>query len=258
VSLDGDRIAHDAARRFADGTSSHQSAAQGVRRLIAAGLRPRVIAVVDPANVEYLPDSFEYVASLGTPDLTFAFNYSADWNEQACERLEAALRLLGERYLGALRQGRDVCLDPIDGKIASHVEREHRSVERCGFGLNEFAVAPSGRIYPCDRLVGEDRDDAVCLGDLERGLDDQRHRGLLAERKEIDPECQACELRPRCSHTCGCVNYETTRDLSRPPAVLCWIERRLIAESDRLGRILFEERAPLFLRRFYAAEVRPD
>jgi radical SAM protein with 4Fe4S-binding SPASM domain len=121
----------------------------------------------------------------------------------------------------------------------------------CGFGRDELAVAPSGRIYPCDRAVRDDPGGETCLGDLESGLDPARRDALCARKDELDPECLACELRPRCTRWCGCSQLDTTGRLGRVSAVFCWLERTFIAEADRIAALLFSERNEAFLRRFY-------
>lgn len=252
VSFDGAPAAHDLTRRFANGRSSHARIEANLRRLLAEGFAPRVISVIDPRTAPLLGESFEYLMDLGVPHIYFAPNYLGDWSEEACDRFEAALADLADRWAKRLRAGQDVRLDPLNGKVVTHVVPGSSAKVACPFGADEVAIAPTGRIFPCDRLVREDDPASpVCIGDLDRGLDLARRDALLAEKAVLDPECEACELRPRCMHWCGCANYETTGSPGKVSPLLCWFERCFIAEADRVGSQLFAEQTPAFLQRFY-------
>lgn len=257
VSLDGGVAAQDATRPFKNGSSSFAKISDNLRTLIAEGFNPRVVAVVDPANVEFLADSYESIRALGVRQLQFSPNYTGDWDEAACERFEKALQELGDRFIADFRDHKDMRLDPLNGKIVTHLARGYQKNDLCKFGQEELAISPRGRIYPCDRLVCEDADDSdVCIGDLDSGLDVARRDALVAGKNAPDDECERCELRPRCMHWCGCANYETTGRVDRTAPVVCWFERCFIAEGDRVANILYGERNATFLRRFYVPEAK--
>jgi uncharacterized protein len=255
VSLDGCREAHDATRRFADGSPSHHVVVENTRRLMAAGVRVRVVSVMDPANVAHLADSLDFLADLGVRHLHFAPNVLGHWDDDACSRMEQGLRALGDRYMERLRRGMDLRLDPLHGKMVTHLATEECRSVRCAFGQDELAVAPSGRLYPCDRMVRADSDDDACMGDVWSGVDAVRLERLLAPRRTLDAECAACDLRDRCTHWCGCANWETTRNPGRPSALQCWLERAFVAEADRVAATLYGEKNPLFMTRFYEAPL---
>jgi len=127
----------------------------------------------------------------------------------------------------------------------------------CRFGDGDVAVAPSGRLYPCERLVGEDTREELRIGDVEHGIDVGVRDRMLAQKSVVDPECAACELRGRCKHWCGCTNWETTGSLGRFSPLVCWLERSFIAEADRVASTLWAEKNPTFMRRFYRPAIGP-
>ncbi|MGI5864428.1 MAG: radical SAM protein [Myxococcales bacterium] len=255
VSFDGVAEAQDTTRRFPNGNSSHRKVEAHVRQLVEAGFALRVISVIDPRTVHLLGDSFEYLMDLKVPHIYFAPNYLGCWEDESCDRFEAALADLGDRYVARLRAGQDVRLDPINGKIVTHVVPGSSERVACPFGVDEIAVSPTGRIYPCDRLVRQDDPNSeVCIGDLDRGIDSARRDAMVKAKNTCDPECAACELRPRCMYWCGCANYETTGSPGKVSPLLCWFERCFIAEADRVAGLLFGEENPVFMRRFYRAK----
>jgi uncharacterized protein len=256
VSLDGCASAQDATRRFRNGRSSYQRIETNLKRLMAEGFDIRVVAVIDPANTDFLGESFDSLMEMGVRRIHFSPNYNGDWTEEACDRFEQALHELGERYIARFRACEDVRLDPLNGKVVTHLARGYKEKNLCQFGQKELAISPSGKIYPCDRLVCEDDNPAVCIGDLNRGgLDEVRRDTMVRAKNTPDPECAECELQPRCMHWCGCANYETTGDVAQVSPIVCWFERCFIAEADRVANIMYSEENPTFLRRFYVPEM---
>jgi uncharacterized protein len=255
VSLDGCAAAQDATRRFRNGRSSYARIERNLRRLLEEGFDPRVVAVVDPANARYMAESFDSLTELGVRRIHFSPNYNGGWDDPSCERFEAALRELGDRLMARFRGGQDVRLDPLNGKIVTHLNRGYQKNDLCKFGQAEIAVSPRGYIYPCDRLVAEDSNVAIRIGDAFSGIDVARRDAMVGAKNEPDPECAACELRPRCMHWCGCANYETTGDVAQVSPIVCWFERCFIAEADRVANTMYAERDPVFIRRFYAPEL---
>ncbi|HEY3448455.1 MAG TPA: radical SAM protein [Myxococcales bacterium] len=256
-SLDGGHRAQDANRLFINNRSSFHRASLNLKRLIADGIQPRIVAVLDPRNARWLVDSYETLLSLGARNVYFAPNLGANWTDAAQHTLEKSLSALADRWAASFREAKEgefiANLDPFNGKVLSQLVRGTKSPIRCAYGHREFAVAPSGRLYPCDRMVKEDDDDSVCLGDLKSGLDVERQRALLKRREAVEPECKECDLRERCQNRCGCANHELTGDPGRVSPVLCWYERTIIRETDRVANAMFAEKVPGFLRHFYRA-----
>ncbi len=258
VSIDGSREAHDATRRFPGGGSSYDAVVAGIERLLARPERRGVkaIAVVDPANVDLLPDTFDALRALGLRTMSINLNYEADWDEAHRERFRRALRLLGDRYVGAYRAGERFAVNLLDSKVLTHLKGGYACADRCDFGCEEVAVAPSGNLYPCDRLVGDDTRADVVIGDVRTGVDPERRDALIAAKNRVFSDCADCAFVGRCMHWCGCVNHAMTGSVGEVDGLLCWFEQRLIEEADRCAATLYEENNEEFLRRFYEPRMR--
>jgi uncharacterized protein len=254
VSVDGVAQAQDQARPFADGAGTFATVDANVRRLAERGLVHQLVTVMTPATVPWLGESFRYLVSLDVPEIYLAPDYSGVWSEAACTRFENAFHELTDAYAELFRAGIVRRVDPLYGKIVTHLVSGRQAPRRCGFGEAELAVAPGGRIYPCDRMVREDDRPDYVLGDLATGLDQGRLRAMQERRRTADPECVACELGQRCANWCGCAQFETTGGLGRVSPLFCWLERLFITEADRLAGTLFAERNPTFLRDLYQLE----
>jgi len=253
ISIDGVAAAHDACRRTAGGGGSHGATVAGIRLLQekAPHLRLRAFSTLHPTTVAHLADSFEYLLDLGLWDLAFNLDMHAPWPERDRDAYRAALHELGDRYIAAFRQGRRVALNLLDSKIVTHLTGRAFGTRRCNFGCEEVFVAASGRLYPCDRMVGQDdRDDRV-IGDVWSGVDVARRDELVTAKNRAGDACGDCEFAHRCVHWCGCVNDILTGWVGTVDGLWCWFEQRLIEEADRCASILVAEQNEAFQERFY-------
>jgi uncharacterized protein len=251
ASLDGCPQAHDACRVHPDGRGSHAEVVAGVRRVLDAGLPLRTISVIDPANVDLLAESFEHLLGLGVREMHFSLNYEGDWSPANRARFQAALGRLADAYVAAWRRGVTFKLDLLDGKIVTHVKGGFACTDRCDFGCHELAVSPTGRLYPCDRLIGQDDRPEVVIGDVWQGVDTAARDRLIDEKNRVLADCATCALLPRCMHWCGCVNFAMTGSVGEVSGLLCWFEATVIEAADRVAETLYAEKNPLFLKRFY-------
>jgi len=260
VSIDGCREAHDAARVHPDGRSSYDRVARNLHAHIhrAQGPGVRVIAVVTPDNVDHLARSFDALLDLGVRNVAMNVDYEAGWDEDARTRFERGLHALGDRYLDAHHRGVPFTLKLLDDKIGTHLGGGYSCADRCDFGCEEVAVAPSGRLYPCERLVGEDDRDDLVIGHVDEGIDPTRRDALVAAKNQVLEGCTECALLGRCMHWCGCVNHAMTGSVGEVSGLLCWFEQRVIEQADRCAGILHGEGNEGFRRRFYLGGAASD
>ncbi len=252
ISLDGIREAHEHTRPFANGHSSFDLVVANSRQALQKIPSADVIAVIDPLNVSYLADSFDFFLELGFRNINFNFNYSASWEGEDWNNFERALEKLGERYLHHYARQLNFWLNLFDSKIISYLKSGYSCHDRCKFGLGEVTVAPSGRLYPCDRLVEEDPPDApLSIGDLESGIDFAKVLLMNQRKNTPDLDCEGCAIIDRCAYWCGCTNQVTTGDYGQTSELTCRVEQLLVNTSDKLAEHLFQEKNPLFIQKFY-------
>jgi len=251
ISCDGVRAAHERNRKDAGGGSTYDPTIAAIRKCLAAGLRLRVVLVLDPSNVELLPESLAQLAAMGARELVINVNWAADWSPGSVRsQCQAAYERSADLYLEAYRQKRPFWLSLFDGKIASHVKGGYLPEDRCDLGQRNLVVAASGRLYPCDRLVGEDRDASAAVGDIWTGPDEHRIQQCVS-RITSPPECLECAFGNRCRNRCACANLAMTGAIDIPSETLCFHEQLAIRSADRVAQILFAERNPLFLAQHY-------
>ncbi|MBN2685468.1 MAG: SPASM domain-containing protein [Pontiellaceae bacterium] len=127
----------------------------------------------------------------------------------------------------------------------------YAACDRCSFGEREVAVAPSGNLYPCERLVGDDRNTEMQIGTVFDGFAEGNYLELLRRRGNANAECAECAQKERCMNWCGCINYATTGQINQVAGIVCFHEQLAIEVADRVGNALYAENNPAFLKQFY-------
>jgi len=244
---------HNTLRLTASGGPSHDRCAAALRFFRGPEANGEVIVVVDPRNVGFLAGGVAWLIEQDIRRISLNPNFTAVWDPAALDLWHDAYTRIGDQYVACFRQQRPVVINVFDGKIHSRINGGYRPCDRCGFGENEIAVSAAGFSYPCERLVGDDSNEALRIGDVGSGFYPEKRKRLLASRGNQVTECAACAVRERCVNWCDCVNYANTGFIDRVPGVVCHHERQSIAAADRVGAILFAEQNPAFLHTFYAA-----
>jgi len=251
VSIDGNREMHESCRFLAGGRSSFDGVVRGLKTALKYPHSVETVTVLDPKNISYLPDGVQFLAELGVKRISLNPNFYEEWSDDQLSQWERAYERVGDYLLSRYRAGAPVAVNVIDAKMITRIKNGYAKSDRCRFGCGEMAVAPSGNIYPCERLVGDDSDEAVCIGSVHTGYDMAKRVALLGQRGNHDLECASCSLRDRCMNWCGCVNYTTTGAIDSAPGVLCFHEKLAIRVADRIASTLYHEKNASFLTRFY-------
>ncbi len=252
LSIDGDKAMHDLTRPLRGGESSFDQCMRGLDLALPVFPDLEVIVVPDPANVRHLAESVRFLCEEKcVRRVGINPNFYTDWPDETLNLWACEFEAIGDFYLERYRAGKPVWINFIDGKIITRLKGGYEHCDKCGFGEREVAVAPSGNLYPCERLVGEDDDTAVRIGDVFAGFDEGKRQALLQRRGNVNAECVACALKKRCMNWCGCINYATTGAIDTIDGVVCFHERLAIRVADRVGGMLYREASPPFLARFY-------
>ena len=255
VSIDGDQSAHDCARVYPNGEGSWQDVVKGLKLAIARLPSVAVIAVVHPDNFERMASSFDFLSGLGTKRINFNLDYSAAWEESHLPKLEAAFEALADRAIERYRRGEDFSVQPLHGKVVSHLKGGYAASDKCKFGRGEVAVSPAGRLYPCDRLIGADgpEQDHLVIGDIDSWIDPERVAKLTVAKDKPHGDCDGCAIIDRCMWWCGCVNHALTGQVDQVDGLLCQVEQIAVRAADRMAETLYAEENPTFMGRYYLA-----
>ncbi len=155
VSSDGTREVHDLHRRNRYGARTAASVESILADLVRDGTAFTVVTVVGPDTLDRLPEGLAHLRSLGAARFSLSLDLWTNWSADDLSRLEKTVDTLADLWRSWLPHAG---IDWFDTRVAALARLVSPAPStRCGFGEGEVAVAPSGRLYPCERLVGEDQ-----------------------------------------------------------------------------------------------------
>jgi uncharacterized protein len=254
LSIDGTRVAHEVNRPTMNGKSSYEDVLRGLDLLLAQGKAFETISVVTPSSVPEFGASVTDLFSRGVPRVSINPCYEAIWGDDHLEIWEKGFLDALATVAHWLRSGRVVSFGPFDGKVIARIKKGLGPEDACSLGERFAAIAPSGNLYPCERLVVEDEDGKFVIGHVDRGIDPVKVRGIRGEMPEYhatNDECGSCEEKHRCSAFCACANLAETGSVGVAGGVQCWFERTSMVLADQLADAMFKEKNEPFLKWFF-------
>lgn len=254
ISIDGSPAMHNTNRCYADGSGSHSTVAQALALLEThPTARSKAICVVSPNNVQYLAEGVAWLAAHFHKEIGLNIDYWSRWTDEQFDTLCTQYRIVAAQVLQSFRSGAPIRLSNIDHKILSHIHssEEGAACTQCTIGEREIGVSADGNFFPCSRLVGIGDEPELNFGNVNDGINRARQEWIIANRGNTTPACKLCELRERCTNSCGCTNHAASGFINRVSPFLCCSEKLFIETADELAGTLYEERNPHFLQRFY-------
>jgi uncharacterized protein len=228
VSHDGLPEIHDRHRRCGPMLTAMR-AVDTITRLLAEGRDLRVVMTVRPDSGAALPLGIDWLYRCGVRRFDLSLDVWAKWDKAGLQALESGLRGAADVWRAHLPS---IAVNWFDEKAGRLLGLPGEPSARCGFGNGEIAVAPSGSLYPCERLIGEDAvDNPMRMPGHALDGDD-----FCRPTPPIDSaaECAGCVARGHCGTSCRCSNYVRTGDIRRPDALLCFLDRVRVRETARV------------------------
>lgn len=244
ISIDGPPAIQDAMRVFPDGNGTSSIIEKNLDRALDYFPLLPVNAVYSPENLNHLPKVVDYLVSLGVRNIYLNPNITASWQKTDADILGDIYQNIGHRYLDLYKSGNPCRISLIDNKIVVILRGGYAPLERCRMGKGEYAFAPSGNVYPCERLIGNDDGGEHCLGNINDGP-------ALLKTCHHDPnnvsneECQSCSLIDYCMHWCGCTNYFSSGRYNTVNPFICASEKASLEVALTIIKKLGEEGIPL-------------
>jgi uncharacterized protein len=247
VSCDGPPTVHNMMRRTKGGKDSSSLVERTLLKATQTLPILLVNSVYHPRTFRALPQTLDYLSSLGLRRIFLNADYTAAWTESEAERLPEVYGAIADRYIAWYLADNPHFVSLIDSKIGVLLRGGYQPQERCQMGALELAITPDGGLYPCERLVGSGQQDDFRIGSLEEGLNLERLGSYCAPGSHVNPECSDCSLRAYCMNWCGCSNVFMTGNTNRVGPFLCASEFAAISVAFHVFEILERRLGPVFL-----------
>ncbi|NHQ60774.1 radical SAM protein [Chlorobium sp. BLA1] len=243
ISCDGPPHIQDTSRVFRDGRGSSTVVEKNIRYALRSFPFLPVNAVYTPNTLQHLPEVIDYFYALGVRVIYLNPDISARWTKEHAQMLPVLYRAVGEKYIDYYKQETPCYISMIDSKVTVIMRGGYQPLEKCRMGKGEFAFAPSGNVYPCERLIGSDDGVTHCLGNINSSNLTQVKCSHDASQI-ANATCPSCELNQYCMNWCGCTNYFATGDYNAPGAFLCASEKASIGVALEVINTLGNEGIP--------------
>ncbi len=250
ISIDGPPHVHDLNRCYANGRGSFGDVAANLQKAMTQLDTVQVNAVFGPETIASLAETVDFLIGLGVSAVHLNPDIGADWNGSSSDQLQDAFGRIADYYIECYQQGQEIAINVIDSKIVLFLKDGYGLEDMCGMGETQWAFAPSGNIYPCERFIGEDDVDSLRLGNLHSGLDRIRQCVLLQRKGNRNKVCQECEIKRYCMNWCGCTNYYMTGRIDLAGSLLCRMEKAAIEAARHVTTTLSESDNDLFVDHF--------
>jgi len=237
VSCDGPPFVHDLFRHFPNGKGTSRIVEQTIRNAIEAISLVPVNSVYHPQTFRYLPETVEYLSSLGVRQIYLNPDFSARWTKEDTDLLLDVYGQVAELYTRYYLVQNPHFISLIDGKIAVMLREGYDPLERCRMGKGEFAFTPDGSIYPCERLIGSGGSEHR-IGNINDGLQTEKTSCHIAHGATINTECLSCGIRDYCMNWCGCSNYFSSGYYNRVGPFICASEKAAIQTAIQVFQVL--------------------
>ncbi|MFP4477086.1 MAG: radical SAM protein [Desulfatibacillaceae bacterium] len=236
LSLDGPADVHDAHRRTASGTGSHDRALAAADRLLTAGVATNALCVVNATNQDRAPEVIDHLVDNGLDHIQFipvletdprtgeptSFSATPEglgrFYEDACRVLApAGVPRFSERTLEALlhlRLAGEAGLCVFDKQCGRYLLIEH-----------------NGDVYPCDFFVEDKwRLGNIAHGELAGFFKNPLYRRFARAKPRLPGECRTCGDLASCHG--GCVKDRLPdRAEGTAPTYFCESYKRLFRAS---------------------------
>lgn len=234
ISIDGPARIHDLNRSYKNGRGSFNRVLQNLRLALDIQGFVQVNAVYCPKTFLFLPTTISFFKKLGISSIHLNPDICATWKESDISKLGQSYMKVANEYIQSYENGNEIAINIIDSKIILLLKGGYGTDDVCGMAETEWAFAPSGNIYPCERFIGEDNDPTFCLGNIHTGLNQNNICSILKHRGNKEKRCQSCKIQSYCMNWCGCTNYYTSGYTDTTGKLQCESEKALMKAAKHV------------------------
>ena len=210
VSIDGNKENHNKYRVYSDGRGSFDNDISFAKEL----QKRKNIRVRMTVTRQTLPNMKETIAFLideGFKEIVPILDmYDSRWKEDDEQAVMTEFKKIKE-YLDD---------NNLKNIVVGQVTKMPFTLKGiCSGGIDGFHVLPTGDIYPCSMVVG---DEEWKIGDVEKGLDSEKIKLIQTINMQKVKSCQGCNFYNYCEGPrCKLVNKKITGNFFEASAIMC-------------------------------------
>ena len=156
-----------------------------------------------------------------------------NWCDKDIEAYSSQLDNISEFILKSYTEQRAIELNVLTDIL------DQESICDCGAGVNNYTLAPNGKIYICPAFYFDNPENYI--GSLESGIHIKNSRLLLHESSYICSKCDSYHCK-----RCIFLNKKLTGEYNTPPKIQCVISHIERNKSLELQRIIVNEKISTF------------
>lgn len=217
LSIDGNKLSHDANRIFKNGKGTYDSIINSFLRILENRPDTRARMTVNTDTVTNLYTNVKHLVDLGfktiipVPD-----TYDSRWNMELMDVLYKQLEKIAVLLKEHKKNDEDIAIGLVD-----EIARKRKNTI-CDGGVSSINIDPTGNIYPCTYTVGNE---SFIIGHVSSGTSADRLSEIDKLGGVVNKDCEGCTRYDYCVGTrCKLINKLCTGDYHTPSPVLCTIE----------------------------------
>ena len=254
LSVDGIPEIQNNNRPLASGMPSSPMIETAIPVILKA--QPAIMArgCVTSHNVQNMFKSFNYFRDFGFTTIGLFPCEVDEWTMATLQIYEEQLSLIGERCIGAWRSGIHLELLPFC-RCFSKENRQERGCVPCGAGRGMVLIDVDGGIWPCSRFESL-KEKQWQLGSIYEGYDENIRKPFVegCPTEKFYPECKGCVATRICEGGCIAENLVKKGDMYVLHPNDCELQRILARVGSKVHDIMYAEKNPLFMKKYYPKE----
>lgn len=237
LSIDGNKETQDMNRPCAkEGCSSFDLVMPNIHTLLEYYPQITFRSTVTPKSAKFLTENYVFARKMGFLNYFVMPNVYEPWEHQdICTLLSEIANVCWILYEDIKTGQTPLNFSEIAYALQNNIAPPKpaptltQSLSRCGIGTSSIGIATDGRIFGCQEHSTY-KDDIFVIGDIERGIDPEKHKRLLKEFVKEDhtycqenPErCKVCSYYNVCPyHTCPSQVLHNAWTFRGQPEIYC-------------------------------------
>ncbi len=245
ISIDGPEHIHDRNRKDKYGQGTLKTILENIKRISSELDYFQVNAVYDPNSVTMLNETVRFLIQENIRSIHLNPDISARWSQKDLPSITKSYTEVADTYIDMFQNNQEVAINLLDNKMILFLKGGYETSDCCGMGESEFGFAPSGNVYPCERLIGDDNDTSMMMGNVNTGVNLLARCAIGKRTTSSNTECIDCSFKKYCMNWCGCTNYHMSGSADTMSAMMCHSERQAVGAAKHVFQTLQEN--PLFM-----------